>query len=599
MMIRIQITQYSDVPPSQPLVAGFDESGGSIGRGEGNTLVLHDSTRTISRTHASITFRDGGYRICNLGTAIPLYLNGQPLGRAQDAAIGGGDEISIGGYTMRVVADERPAVYGNHNPSNGSKDDPLALFGGGSDNNSAHDLFAPPLKPHLQSPSSREAKEAIGAKAGEAPIIPPDFDPFGDEPPPAPQPGGLYSLPQSPEVGDILGLGIGPSIPNQNIDRLFGLSPEKSADPFSPGNPLAPPSHQSPAAGADPLMALGGSSGQKPVVGYVQRDDVPELNGSFRPPEAKPDPALRAVPPAARQTSDAASSKPEDMVLSWENPEPARDNGEIKSVIVPSPVRDRQQAESTAEQPAIEPLEASGRSVPAAMDGGPAAESDPEALPPGRSSDLPSTPSARQPVIDRDELLRAFLEGAGVPDLAIPAGLTPQFMNILGQVLRESTQGTLDLLLARTLIKREVRAELTMIVPRENNPLKFSPGVEAALVHLLAPQGRGFMAPWQAMKDAQDDLRSHQFGFMAGMRAALAGVLERFNPEELEQRLTQKTVMDALLPGSRKAKLWDLFAEHYQDISRKAEEDFHVLFGKEFLRAYEAQIAKLEQDGKE
>jgi FHA domain-containing protein len=209
----------------------------------------------------------------------------------------------------------------------------------------------------------------------------------------------------------------------------------------------------------------------------------------------------------------------------------------------------------------------------------------------------PALPDSK-PITDREELLRAFLHGAGVPDVAVSAGLTPEFMDMLGQLLRESTQGMLDLLLARTLTKREVRAELTMIAPKENNPLKFSPTVEVALAHLLAPHGRGFMPPLQAMKDAHDDLRSHQFGFMAGMRAALAGVLERFDPRQLEGRLTQKTVLDALLPINRKAKLWDLFAERYKDISHEAEEDFNVLFGKEFLRAYEAQVAKLEQDEK-
>jgi FHA domain-containing protein len=122
--------------------------------------------------------------------------------------------------------------------------------------------------------------------------------------------------------------------------------------------------------------------------------------------------------------------------------------------------------------------------------------------------------------------------------------------------------------------------------------------VEAALAHLLTPQGRGFMEPLRAMEDSYDDLRSHQFGFLAGVRAALAGVLQRFSPEELERRLTQKTVIDTLLPMNRKAKLWDLFAERYQDISHEAEEDFHALFGKEFLRAYEEQIAKLEQEEK-
>jgi FHA domain-containing protein len=279
------------------------------------------------------------------------------------------------------------------------------------------------------------------------------------------------------------------------------------------------------------------------------------------------------------------------MVLSWENKESNQDSGEIKSVIIPSPRHDRRKADRRGHgvQP-IGPPQAVPEAIVAPASATAALKPSPVA--PG---DLSLAPN---PVPDRDELLRAFLDGAGVPDVIIPAGLTPQFMALLGHLLRESTQGTLDLLLARTLTKREVRAELTMIAPKENNPLKFSPTVEVALTHLLAPQGRGFLAPLQAMRDAHDDLRSHQFGFMAGMRAALAGVLERFDPAHLESRLTQKTVVDALLPINRKAKLWDLFAERYKDISREAEEDFHVLFGKEFLRAYEAQIAKLEQDDK-
>ena len=105
------------------------------------------------------------------------------------------------------------------------------------------------------------------------------------------------------------------------------------------------------------------------------------------------------------------------------------------------------------------------------------------------------------------------------------------------------------------------------------------------------------MPPLDAMKDAYDDLRSHQIATMAGMRAALAGVLLRFTPERLEQRLTQRSVLDSVLPLNRKAKLWNLFSDLFEDISKEAEDDFHTLFGREFLRAYEAQIDQL-QHGK-
>jgi FHA domain-containing protein len=215
-------------------------------------------------------------------------------------------------------------------------------------------------------------------------------------------------------------------------------------------------------------------------------------------------------------------------------------------------------------------------------------------LPPPAASPAASPAGSAAVRAGDDELLRALQRGLGMPNLQLPHGLAPETMLLIGLLLREAVQGTLDLLLARAMTKREIRAEVTMIVGRENNPLKFSPDVAVALTHLLAPQGRGFMAPAAAMRDAYDDLRAHTFGFMAGMRAALAGVLERFDPATLEGRLTEKTMLDSLLPMNRRAKLWDLFAERYKDISNEAEEDFHTLFGKAFLKAYEEQVARLE-----
>jgi type VI secretion system FHA domain protein len=208
--------------------------------------------------------------------------------------------------------------------------------------------------------------------------------------------------------------------------------------------------------------------------------------------------------------------------------------------------------------------------------------------------DAAATPAApRAPRPPADELLQAFLDGAGVPDLAMPEGLSAETMRHIGKLLRAATQGVVDLLLARALLKRELRADMTMLRPHENNPLKFSPNAEAALHHLLAPRGQGFMPPQQAMEDAINDLRAHQMAVMAGMRAALQGVLERFDPANLEERLTRNRVIDALLLRNRKAQLWDLFLALYSDITTEAEEEFHQLFGREFLSAYEAQLDRL------
>jgi FHA domain-containing protein len=83
---------------------------------------------------------------------------------------------------------------------------------------------------------------------------------------------------------------------------------------------------------------------------------------------------------------------------------------------------------------------------------------------------------------------------------------------------------------------------------------------------------------------------------MAGMRAALEGVLARFDPSHLEGRLTRKSVLGSLVPGTRRARLWELYEQLFREISKEAQDDFQTLFGTEFLRAYEAQIDKLEQD---
>jgi len=214
---------------------------------------------------------------------------------------------------------------------------------------------------------------------------------------------------------------------------------------------------------------------------------------------------------------------------------------------------------------------------------------------PAPSAELPTPSFSRRSPdpVESAPLLRAFLTGAGIPDAAQPNTLTPEMMEAVGGLLREAVQGTLDLLRARGLMKSEMHADVTVIMPTDNNPLKFSPSTQAALGHLLAPHVRGFMPPLRAMKAAYEDLRAHQFGFLAGMRAALDEVLARFAPEELEKRLSDPTVLDSLLPINRKAKQWDLFVEHYGRIVVEAREDFNAAFGKAFLRAYIAQVKRL------
>ena len=213
--------------------------------------------------------------------------------------------------------------------------------------------------------------------------------------------------------------------------------------------------------------------------------------------------------------------------------------------------------------------------------------------PPPRAVAAKSAPDTSSP--GADALRAALLEGLGSPALRID-DLTPQTMRAIGQLLHEATRGTVELLLARAALKREIRAEVTMIVTRENNPLKFSPTVDVALQHLLGAPTPGFLPGPAAMRDAYDDLRAHQLGVMAGMRAALDGVLQRFDPAQFESNIAGRSSIGSLFAMGRKARLWELFQELFAQLQTEAEDNFDELFGKAFLQAYEQHIDRL-RDG--
>lgn len=203
-------------------------------------------------------------------------------------------------------------------------------------------------------------------------------------------------------------------------------------------------------------------------------------------------------------------------------------------------------------------------------------------------SPVPSSPaSVPARTDDRLALERAFLQGLGVSDLHLPDGLTPDLMRGIGGLLRETTQGTIDLLRLRAEAKSSLHADMTIIGSRALNPLKAAWDASVALEHLLAPQRHDIMDPVRAVADAYDDLRDHDRGLAAGIHAAVSSLLARFAPSEIEARSGESSTMD-FIPGNRKARYWDLLVDRYEDFSMESKSDFWAVFEKEFRRAYAA-----------
>ncbi|QXI40863.1 type VI secretion system-associated FHA domain protein TagH [Pseudomonas xantholysinigenes] len=212
----------------------------------------------------------------------------------------------------------------------------------------------------------------------------------------------------------------------------------------------------------------------------------------------------------------------------------------------------------------------------------------------------PVAPVAPAPVAparpaNNDALLQAFLRGAGIEHLRIDAADAAAQMEAIGRSYRLMVEGLIDVLRARSSLKGEFRMQQTSIAPVQNNPLKFAPNADEALLLLLRHGSQAFMAPDQAVRDSFDDLRAHQLAVMAGVEAALKHLLARFEPARLEERLAPAAGLSKLFGGSRQAHCWQQFTSLYQQISREAEDDFQDLFGREFSRAYQAHSQRMQR----
>lgn len=266
-------------------------------------------------------------------------------------------------------------------------------------------------------------------------------------------------------------------------------------------------------------------------------DHVPSEQHDFRPPAP-------VTVPASEKPSAQGSVIPEDWDLFSDAPAPVVNAAPAPATIIPPP-------------PVVEPV----------------------ALPVANAEPAP-------------DLLQAFLRGAGLDQLRLDKADACAQMESIGRSYRLMVEGLIDVLRARASLKGEFRMQQTMIRPAENNPLKFAPNADEALLLLLRHGNQAFMAPDLAVRDSFDDLRAHQLAVMAGVEAAIKHLLTRFEPAQLEERMGKPGGLSSLFNGSRQAQYWQQFTELYSNISREAQDDFQDLFGREFSRAYEEHSAR-------
>ena len=163
---------------------------------------------------------------------------------------------------------------------------------------------------------------------------------------------------------------------------------------------------------------------------------------------------------------------------------------------------------------------------------------------------------------------------------------------VVGELVRETITGMMQVLTSRSSIKNEFRMNVTTIQPVENNPLKFSATVDDAIENMFVKDGNAYKKPVEAIKEGFEGIAEHQISILAGIRTAFKGVIKRFDPAVLEQRFEQYN-KPGIIPGMSKAKNWESYKNYYNELVDDMDNSFQHLFGYEFVQAYEEQLQKL------
>ena len=574
----MRFTIISTKPGHQPPQSSCDfyAPGGTIGRGTDNNLVLPDNDRIISRLQAIVHVDAlGECRVTNRGSVTRVVLNDIPLERGRQVELQDGDILGIDDYRIEVtelILDTQPASR-------------MAASMQQQARPTAAPVPAPAAapKPGSAAPRGQSEPTAVPTEIWDSLIQEFSISDSISSNRAKPQPAAShdpFSQPVAAERNseDPLAFfsGSDPKLERKNVDpdTLFSdealFNKESIFDDVTPST-LVPPVESQPVQPKqeasdelDPLALFGGSASAP----ASRNDDPLGLMGGA--PLTHPDDIADEKPePAPAQEEDVFADSPlfapEPQAAPHAEEEPARPDYAGFTMPTPQAVA-RSSAQAPKGRLRIDPV--NNAAAPTAL-----------------------AHNGEKGEVLQGELLEALLEGMGLSEMQPVPQFDRENMRQLGQILGMFSQGTVALLSSRSILKRGVKADMTMVLDDANNPFKLLPTGKTVLIQMFGTPMPGFMPPTKSVRDALIDLQAHQLGMISGIRAIIAAMLQSFNPEQLEEQAKQNGITSRLaLPGSRKASLWDYFVRRYGETAGEIEDDFHTLFGEAFLHAYDMEI---------
>ncbi|MCS2164497.1 type VI secretion system-associated FHA domain protein TagH [Scandinavium manionii] len=587
------ISAKADHQPPQ-CSCDFYAPGGTIGRGTDNNLVLPDNDRAISRLQVIVHIAESGEcRITNRGNVTQVVLNDIPLERGRQVELQDGDILSIDEYRIEVsyLIQDEPQINGiaaSMQSSGREQQIPLAKVAEQVEEEVPEKgpakITAVPSEIWDNLLQEFSISDSISSHR-EAPQTIEVSDPFNE-------PKAQERNPEDPLAifnrSELLFARQGVQTDELfsedtpfSTDNIFAdatptallLQTESPTDPVKAESeeeldPLALFGSRSLVKAArndDPLGLMGGAP-LTSVDALTASEELPAEKSPVKSDTTSASPLFKAPQPSLDEHKTVDIHGIEDTFKRHVSQQEKRD---LAGVRLPTPQAVvRQPTQSSKGRLRIDPVKSAAFTTA-----------------------TQKQPASGSGEVLQGELFDALLDGMGLNDMQSAPQFDRENMYQLGQMLSMFSQGTVALLSSRSILKRGVKADMTMVLDDANNPFKLLPSGKTVLMQMFGTRMPGFMPPKKSVRDALIDLQAHQLGMISGIRAIIAAILQSFNPAHLEEEAKRNGSTSRLsLPANRKAALWEHFIRTYGETAGEIEDDFHTLFGEAFLYAYDMEV---------
>ncbi|MCH8959530.1 MAG: type VI secretion system-associated FHA domain protein TagH [Proteobacteria bacterium] len=200
-------------------------------------------------------------------------------------------------------------------------------------------------------------------------------------------------------------------------------------------------------------------------------------------------------------------------------------------------------------------------------------------------------PQLLPPMVNKNQMLDAFIKGLGVDEDALPNRPPEDLIEDIGRVFGELLIGLQTLMQNRSLLKDRFNLNQTMMKPNSNNPIKFSAGMDDVLPRLLSDKRGAYKASEEAIRECFFDVNADMEAMNEAMRRALSEYLKMFDPVNLQEQFEHVMGKNKFLGGNKK-RYWDLYADRYATLVQHAEGRMPEGFSNEFVRAFENALSK-------